>query len=77
MGFFDFGSDSYCLRNDIDGTSQIFHTPEDAAQYARMYDGHVHDAGGTETLKRLREMGYDSHGERTGSTGGLLDFLWQ
>lgn len=60
MGFFD----KYCLKDDRTGRSESFATAEDAAQFVRMHDGYVSNAGGTRTLEALAEQGYDSHGEK-------------
>ncbi|MBQ7802464.1 hypothetical protein IJ380_01180 [Candidatus Saccharibacteria bacterium] len=62
-----FGGSDYCLRDTRTGESQTFSSPDEAALFIKMHDGHVTNAGGTDTLERLGQLGYDTKGNKSDS----------
>lgn len=63
--------DKYCLRDKKTGYSESFDDLDKAALFLKMHGSNTVDAGGTETLKKLGEHGYDTEGNKH----GLLGFL--
>lgn len=61
--------DRYCLRDKKTGESQSFSDPAEAALFLKMHGNNTVDAGGTQTLRKLGELGYDTKGEKHGTLG--------
>ncbi|MBR3180907.1 hypothetical protein IKF63_02410 [Candidatus Saccharibacteria bacterium] len=61
--------DRYCLKDKRTGECETFNDPEDAALFLRMHGSNTVNAGGTDTLKELSDLGYNSKGEKQGILG--------
>ncbi|MBQ3431034.1 hypothetical protein IJG20_02970 [Candidatus Saccharibacteria bacterium] len=61
--------DKYCLKDKRTGQTETFNDPKDAAMFLKMHGANTVNAGGTNTLEKLGELGYNTKGDKSGILG--------